>query len=70
MHIAYAGGVKVTSVQAIGETKVVKLVTLTPPAYAICMAWAYHTYFTKSISLIIWIQITIHPLSTDGAIVI
>ncbi len=34
------------------------------------MAKAYHSYFTKSISLSINIQITIHPLSTDGAIVI
>ncbi len=34
------------------------------------MAKAYHSYFTKSISLHIKIQITIHPLSTDGAVVI
>ncbi len=34
------------------------------------MAKAYHSYFTKSISSSMNIQITIHPLSTDGAIVI
>ena len=34
------------------------------------MAKAYHPYFTKSIPLHIKIQITIHPLSIDGAIVI
>ena len=32
--------------------------------------YAYHSYFTKSIPLPLKIQITIHPLSTDGAIVI
>ncbi len=34
------------------------------------MAKAYHFYFTKYILLSINIQITIRPLSTDGAIVI
>ncbi len=46
--------------------EVVKLVM----RIAFGMAKAYHSYFTKSISLSINIQITIHPLSTDGPIVI
>ena len=34
------------------------------------MGKAYHSYFTKSIPLLIRIQIKIYPLSTDGAIVL
>ncbi len=52
------------------QTKVVKLVTELSRSYTKYGCKLYHSYFTKSISLVIWIQITIHPLSTDGAIVI
>ncbi len=52
------------------QTKVVKLVTEFTRYYTKCGYMLYHSYFTKSIPLPIWIQITIHPLSTDGAIVI
>ena len=53
------------------QTKVVKLCDLyTQMGIEFGMTKAYHSYFTKAISLSITIQITIHPLSTDGAIVI
>ena len=53
------------------QTKVVKLVTgntrYCPNGMAICFIILISSYL---LPLSIWIQITIHPLSTDGAIVI
>ena len=54
------------------QTKVVKVVTISPIRMS-GQAWlALHIILITPnlLTLSIWIQITIHPLSTDGAIVI
>ncbi len=50
------------------QTKVVELVTFDSAyrRYMACLSFLLHRLFPLSI----WIQITIHPLSTDGVIVI
>ncbi len=54
------------------QTKVVKVVTISPIRMSgQAMAHRYIIHITPDLlTLSIWIQITIHPLSTDGTIVI
>ncbi len=72
MQMLYASAYRDHFRLAIKEDKNGQTIVISISRYAqhLHMAKAYHSYFTKTTSLSIKIQITIHLLSTDGAIVI